>query len=178
MIGALALAGYIATIPLANWFIGNVGWCAGAPSPCLLPVGIDLWAPSGVLFAGLAFSLRDAVQERLGKPAVLVGIGIGTMLSLVLSNPFVAAASALAFLVSEFLDFLVYTRLRRNGFTVALVVSNIVGSLVDSAVFLGVAGFPMALLVGLVVGKGWTILLAVAVLWLWHRNRQSAGATA
>ena len=37
-------------------------------------VGFGLMAPAGVYCAGLAFTLRDLIQERLGRRAVIIGI--------------------------------------------------------------------------------------------------------
>lgn len=159
----VALLGYVLTVPAANWSIGHVGVCV-PDGPCLIPVWPGLWAPSGVLFAGLAFALRDAVQERLGTGWTLAAIGAGTALSFAVADPFVAVASASAFLLSELGDWCVYTPLRARGLLVAVAASNLAGTLIDSALFLAVAGFPAALLPGLVLGKVWTILPVLAAL--------------
>lgn len=158
----LLIAAYCSTVPLANWALGNVGWCSDQ-GPCVIPVWWGLWAPSGVLWAGLALTLRDLVQERAGRRWTVAAILVGAVLSLAVAEPFVAVASATAFLVSELADFAVYSPLRRRGFLRAVVASNVVGSVVDSALFLLVAGFPLALLAGLVVGK-WAMTLPVLVL--------------
>lgn len=159
----LLTVAYCATIPLANWTLGTVGWCS-EQGPCLIPVWWGLWAPSGVLWAGLAFTLRDLVHEQAGRAWVLGAILVGAVLSLAVSDPFVAAASATAFLFSELADFGVYSRLRARGFLRAVAASNVVGSVVDSVLFLVVAGFPLALLGGLVLGKVWMTVAAVVVL--------------
>jgi len=65
MRGMMAFLGFAATVPLANWMIGNVGQCI-PDGPCLIPVGFGLMAPSGVLVIGLALVLRDAVHSLLG----------------------------------------------------------------------------------------------------------------
>jgi uncharacterized PurR-regulated membrane protein YhhQ (DUF165 family) len=52
------LVGYITTIFAANWAISAFG---------IIPVGFGLMAPAGVYFAGLAFTLRDLTQEKLGR---------------------------------------------------------------------------------------------------------------
>jgi uncharacterized PurR-regulated membrane protein YhhQ (DUF165 family) len=69
-------AAFAATIPAANWLIGNVGACVPA-GPCLVPVGFGLMAPSGVLMIGVALVLRDWLHEvagrRWGFAAVLIG---------------------------------------------------------------------------------------------------------
>ena len=155
----LPLAGYIATIFLANWAIQTFG---------LVPVGLNLVAPAGVYFAGLAFTFRDLVQERLGRTWTLVAILAGSGLSAFVSPQF-AVASGIAFLVSELADFAVYTPLRRRSWVGAVVASNVVGLVVDSVLFLWLAFGSLELLAGQVVGKAWMTAAAVALLWSWRR---------
>ncbi len=142
MIYALA---YLAMIPLANWAISTFG---------LIPMGFGLVAPAGVLFAGLALGLRDKIQDRYGKTVVFSLIALGSIASLLVSPPSFALASGLAFMVSELFDFAVYTPLRASGWTRAVIASNIVGAVVDSALFLGLAfGDPVTFLPGQLMGK-------------------------
>jgi len=54
-----------------------------------------------------------------------------------------ALASGVAFTLSELADWAVYRPLRERGWVPAAVASNIVGAIVDSAVFLAIAGFPL-----------------------------------
>ena len=108
------LAGYILTIPLANWMIGNIGTFCIPDGPCMIPLGFGLTAPSGVLMVGAALVLRDQVQEHLGTKWSLFGILIGAVLSYFLANPFIAIASILAFGVSELIDFAAYTTIRKK----------------------------------------------------------------
>lgn len=158
----LPLIGYALTIPAANWAITTWG---------VMPIGFGLMAPAGVFFAGLAFTLRDLTQESLGKAWTLAAIGAGALLSLAVSDQFVAAASAAAFLVSELCDFWVYTPLRERGQIRAVVASNLVGSVVDSVLFLVIAFGSIDFLAGQVVGKWLMILPVVMVLWA-MRHRQ------
>ena len=88
-----------------------------------------------VYFAGLAFTLRDFLQERLGRLWTVAAIVIGAALSALVSPQF-ALASGVAFLLSELADFAVYTPLRRRSWGVAIVASNLVGLTIDSALFL------------------------------------------
>lgn len=162
------LLGYLLTIPLANWFIGHVGDCAHGP--CVIPVWWGLYAPSGVLWTGLAFSLRDAVQERLGRWWTTGTIIAGAVLSLAVSDPFVATASGIAFGVSEFADFAIYTPLRERGYIRAVVASNVVGSAVDSVAFLLIAFGSLDFLAGQLVGKWLMIVPAMLAVWLWRRR--------
>lgn len=161
----LPLLGYILTIPAANWAITTFG---------LVPVGFGLMAPAGVYFAGLAFTLRDLTQETLGRAWTLAAVGAGALLSLAVSDPFVAGASASAFLVSELLDFAVYQPLRERRWLLAVALSNVVGLIVDSALFLQLAFGDQGFLVGQVWAKWWVTVATVAVLaaWRWQRQRE------
>ena len=148
------LAGYVLSIVAANATLQLVG---------LVPVGFGLVAPAGVLWAGLALTLRDLVQERLGRSWVLVAIGAGAALSWVVAPSF-ALASGVAFLLSELADFAVYTPLRRRSWLGAVAASNAVGLVVDSALFLLLAFGSLDFLAGQVVGKLWVTALTVALL--------------
>lgn len=152
----LPLLAYIGTIFAANWAITTFG---------LVPVGFGLVAPAGVYFAGLAFTFRDLTQETLGRWWTAGGILAGAALSALLS-PQLALASGAAFLVSEGLDFAVYTPLRQRHWLGAVALSNTVGLVVDSVLFLSLAFGSLEFLAGQLVGKAWMTLLAVAVLWV------------
>lgn len=151
-------AAFIGSVVAANWLITTFG---------LVPVGFGFVAPAGVYAAGLAFTFRDLTHERYGARVVLACIVIGAALSAFLSPRF-ALASGVAFLVSELADFAVYAPLRKRYGLGAVAASNVVGLVVDSALFLALAFGSFAYLPGQVVGKAWMTLLAVAVLWWWR----------
>jgi uncharacterized PurR-regulated membrane protein YhhQ (DUF165 family) len=154
----LAAAGFIATILAANLVTTGYG---------MVPVGFGLTAIAGTYFAGLAFILRDLLHDKAGRRAVVVAIVAGAALSYLLCAPFVpwfadgsvpwwriATASAIAFLLSEGADFAVYSPLRKRGYIRAAVASNLVGSIVDTVLFLTIAGFPLRqAFAGQLVGK-------------------------
>lgn len=158
-LGFITLAGYILTILAANLTITYLG---------IVPVGFGLMAPAGVYFAGLAFSLRDALQETLGRRWVVVAILAGALISAAISTQ-LALASGLAFLFSELADFMVYTPLRQRSWLSAVIASNTVGVVVDSALFLWLAFGSLAFLTGQIVGKLWMTALAVAIILAWRR---------
>lgn len=144
-ITATLSAAFIATILAANYVTTEYG---------MVPVGFGLVATAGTYFAGLAFVLRDSVQDAGGKRLVLAIIVAGALLSYLVSDPFIALASGVAFLVSEVCDLAIYTPLRRKGYIRAATASNIVGAVVDTFLFLWIAGFPIAgAWQGQVVGK-------------------------
>jgi uncharacterized PurR-regulated membrane protein YhhQ (DUF165 family) len=154
IIGIVAALGYVATIFAANWLIQHVG---------IVPVGFGLMAPAGVFAAGLALTLRDIVQATLGRAAVIAAILIGAALSYLVSPAF-AVASGVAFLVSELADLAVYTPLTRRSWLGAIALSNTVGLVIDSVLFLWLAFGSLEFLAGQVVGKAWMTLLAVVLL--------------
>jgi uncharacterized PurR-regulated membrane protein YhhQ (DUF165 family) len=176
MLGYLALAGFIATIPAANWLIGNAGTVCAPNGPCLIPVGFGLMAPSGVLMIGLALVLRDLVQRRLGVLWSLAGIVAGAALSWAVAAPALALASAAAFLFSELADTAVYTPLAKKRLIAAVWASSLVGTVIDSTLFLWLAFGSVSLLPGLVLGKIWMVAAATLVLWLMRRRDPEAFA--
>ena len=132
-LAVIALAYFVGAILLANMLTNEYG---------MVGVGFGLTATAGTFAAGAALLLRDAVQEAAGKAAVIVGILAGAALTYTIS-PGLAAASATAFLIAELADMAVYTPLRKLDWTVAVVASNVVGAVVDTFVFLHMAGFPI-----------------------------------
>lgn len=157
----LPLVAYVATIFGANWAISTFGF---------VPVGFGLMAPAGVYFAGLAFTLRDLTQDSLGRRWTFLAIVAGAALSMLVSPQF-AIASGMAFLLSETADLLVYSPLRERHWIGAVAASNVVGFVLDSALFLTLAFGSLDFIAGQLVGKGWMILLAVAALALWRYAR-------
>lgn len=164
MIGYLALAAYAATIPAANWMIGNVGECV-PNGPCLIPVGFGLMAPSGVLMIGAALVLRDAVHRLLGWQWAVAAIAVGAALSFQFSPPTLVIASVAAFVLSELTDLAVYAPLHRRRLVLAIFASGVVGAAVDSAVFLWLAFGSLDFIAGQIVGKLWMTAVAASAIW-------------
>lgn len=162
--GYIAVLLFAATIPLANWLIGNVGVQFEPHGPHMVPVGFGLLAPSGVLVVGAALVLRDIVHERLGAAWALAAIAVGAVLSWFLSDPFLVVASVAAFVLAELSDFAIYTPLRKKQLTIAVLASGTVGAVVDSAVFLWIAFGSLAFIEGQVIGKLWMTLAATLAL--------------
>jgi uncharacterized PurR-regulated membrane protein YhhQ (DUF165 family) len=171
--GIVYLVLFCLTIPAANWLIGHVGTTCVPNGPCLIPVAPKLMAPSGVLMIGIALVLRDLVQRRLGVGVAALAILAGAAISAFLAPPALVIASAAAFLLSEFADLAVYTPLVRRGFVVAVVVSSLIGLVVDSIVFLWLAFGSLDFLAGQIVGKAWMVLLSIPlVAWLRRRDER------
>jgi len=171
--GTIFLALFCLTIPAANWMIGHVGTVCPPTGPCLVPVAPGIMAPSGVLMVGAALVLRDLVQRRLGVEFGVGAIIAGAALSAGLAPASLVLASAAAFLLSEFVDFLVYTPLARRRLVAAVIASSTVGLVVDSIVFLWLAFGSLEFLFGQVLGKLWMVLLAIPfVAWIRRRDER------
>lgn len=162
---------FVGTVFAANWALNEWG---------LVSVGFGLMAPAGVYFAGLAFGLRDALHEEAGAKWVVSAILVGSAASYLIEDAAsipgghtsIAVASGAAFLLSELADLVVYSPLRKRQWTVAVVASNIVGAIVDSALFLWLAFGSLDNIDGLIVGKAYMIAVAIPIVW-WVRSRRT-----
>src|SRR5262249_1981753 len=98
----------------------------------------------------------------------------GALISALIAPPSLVVASAVAFLLSEVADLVVYTPLARRRLVVAGVASSFVGLVVDSIVFLLLAFGSLEFLAGQVVGKAWMVLASIPfVVWLRRRDEKS-----
>lgn len=154
---------YILTIPAANYLIGHIGAICIPQGPCLIPVAPGIMAPSGVLLIGVALLLRDLVQRQYGATWSLACILAGTALSILIAPPALALASGAAFLISELSDFAVYTPMSQKRFVTALLLSCIVGAIVDSALFLWLAFGSLEHLTGQIIGKIYAVAAFVTL---------------
>lgn len=148
------LAAYLGSVVVVNWLIEQVG---------TVNAGFGLQAPAGVLLLGPALVLRDAVQWLWGIPTALTVLVIGAVVSYAVASPAVATASAVAFAISEFIDFLVFTWLAPR-WTRAVLLGGIAGALLDSVLFLQIAFGSIALLPGQVLGKAYGVIAASLVI--------------
>lgn len=156
----LALAGlalYVGAIVLANYLIvhGMPGATATPFHTYTLPTLFGLVCPAGTYMAAFSFPLRDLTQRAGGRWFGIAAIVLAAVVSWWVSSPVIAIASGGTFLISETIDFLVYTPLQRRYFTPAVVASGIVSAIVDSLVFLQWSGigYGHGELSGLIVAK-------------------------
>lgn len=171
----MALVGFIGTVYSANVALAKWG---------IVGIGFGLTAPAGVFFAGLAFTMRDLLHDVAGRRWVIIAILVGAGLSAFLEDAQkFAVASAVAFLVSETVDLLVYTPLAARGWLRAVLASNIVGFTLDSILFLWLAFGSLQFLTGQLVGKGYMTLGAILFLWTvrwistWARTNRTGYAS-
>lgn len=157
VLGVALLGGYLLSVVAAN--------VASAHRTPLTVGGLSV--PAGTLFAGTSLTARDLVHDALGARGVAVGMMVGAGACAVLASPQIAVASAVAFTASEVLDAVVYARLRRRTWLGAVGVSNAVGLVVDSALFVPLAFGSMDAVPGQIVGKTATTILTLLAL---HRT--------
>ncbi len=119
---------YIILIVLVNW---------GFTVVPLIPILGEMFPPMS-LAVGLIFVLRDFAQREIGHK-VIGAMLIGGLLSYFMADPFVAIASVTAFLISESADWAVYTWTKKP-FAQRILISSIVSTPIDSAVFLAMIG--------------------------------------
>lgn len=167
--GIVAAILFVATVWFANWLLARYG---------IVDIGFGLSAPAGVFAVGIAFTLRDIVHRTLGRAAVFACIVAGCALAFLIEAggtipgglvP-IAVASAAAFLFSETADLAVYTPLEQRSFLGAVAASNVVGAIVDSALFLWLAFGSLEFMQGQVVGKLYMTALALPLLYVSRRK--------
>jgi uncharacterized PurR-regulated membrane protein YhhQ (DUF165 family) len=157
----MALAAYVLAIVIANVLLAR---------GVMVHFGFGLVAPAAVLAVGTTFTFRDVIQTSLGGFWSIGAIVAGTAVSLLIAPAFVLA-SATAFFLSELADFAVYTPIAQRNWTAALLLSNTVGLVLDSCLFLTLAFGSLAFLPGQLVGKTLMTLLAILPIAIWRSRR-------
>ncbi len=151
---------YIALIVLVNWLFTVV--------PLVDMPGGEKWPPVS-LVVGLIFVARDFAQREIGH-RVIVAMVIAGALSYYMADPFVAAASVTAFLISEFADWAVYSFTGRP-FAQRILLSSVLATPIDSAVFLAMIGhLSLSGVVAMTASK----MLGALVVWWMVRRREAA----
>ena len=89
---------YLASILVANWLVYQYG---------IIDLGFIMF-PAGAVAIGITFSARDFVQKRWGKWACWIWMGTASFIT-VFFAPKLAFASVTAFLISEAVDWAVFT---------------------------------------------------------------------
>jgi uncharacterized PurR-regulated membrane protein YhhQ (DUF165 family) len=156
------LAGSAAVLFIAYAAVVATANAASAFLPAAVVASLQV--PAGAFFAGIAFTLRDLLQDATDIRATVLAIAIGTALSGLVATPRIALASAAAFAISELADLAIYTLLRDRNRITAVGLSNTFGLVVDSLLFLPLAFGSLTYLSGHIAAKTATTVLAVAVL--------------
>ena len=93
-----------------------------------------------------AFLVTDLTNRQYGprhaRIVVICGFVVGVALSWYLSQPRIAIASGLAFLLGQLLDISVFNRLRRQSWWQAPLAGSMLGSILDTVLFFSFAFAP------------------------------------
>ncbi len=119
MTGLVALSNVLVQYPLSDWLT----WGAFTYPVCFL-------------VTDLTNRMHGAATARR---VVYIGFAAAVVLSIVLATPRIAVASGLAFLVAQLLDVSIFDRMRRRIWWQAPLVSSMLGSAVDTALFFSIA---------------------------------------
>lgn len=137
--------------------------------PMVTLPGGERWPPISLL-VGFIFVARDFAQREIGHRVILAMLAAGG-LSYIMADPYIAAASVAAFLISEFADWAVYSFTGRP-FAQRVLLSSAAGTPLDSAVFLAMIGqLSMVGVAAMTLSK----MLGALVVW-WMIRRQDAAA--
>lgn len=152
----MGLAVYVGAIVGANLLITHFG---------LINVGFGL-VPAGTAMVALSWPARDIVQAAGGRWLSILAIVVGAALSYWLTAggqipgaPLpIAAASGLTLLCSESLDWAVFSPMRRRYLVTGVAASGILAGLLDTWLFLYLAGIGMASLAPTFVVKALVVV--------------------
>jgi hypothetical protein len=167
--GARWTAVYVALMPLINW-----SFAAVPTFPIAEDLGGGQFQPLAIV-TGLVLVARDFTQREIGHRvlgAMLLGLALSTLTSWIT----IVLASGAAFLISETVDWLVYT-LSRRPLSQRIMISSLISAPLDQTVFIWLASFvvPGIFAWGTVLtGIASKLAGAAAVAW-WVARREGSG---
>src|SRR5690606_10835914 len=157
MIIVIGASNYLVQFPFEHWGLGEV----------------LTW---GAFTYPIAFLVNDLTNRRFGVAAarrvVLIGFVLAVILSIRLATPRIALASGSAFLIAQLLDAGIFDHLRRKPWWQAPLISSVLGSLIDTVVFFGLAFSTRLAFIDMLTGQpdgslGWTVSLLSLEIPLW-----------
>jgi uncharacterized PurR-regulated membrane protein YhhQ (DUF165 family) len=94
----------------------------------------------------VAFLITDLANRKFGpskaRLVVITGFVLAVIVSIWLATPRIAIASGTAFLTAQLLDVSIFDRLRQSAWWRAPLVSSLLGSVIDTLLFFGLAFSP------------------------------------
>ena len=109
----------------------------------LVQFPVNDWLTWGALTYPVSYFITDLTNRWYGparaRRVVYAGFVLAVILSAWLASPRIALASGTAFLVSQLFDVSIFNRVREGRWWRAPLVSSILGSLIDTALFFGLA---------------------------------------
>lgn len=114
-----------------------------AASNYLVQFPINDWLTWAAFTYPVSFFVTDLTNRRLGpgpaRRVVYAGFVLAVVLSAWLATPRIALASGSAFLVAQLMDVAIFDRLRKARWWRPPLVSSTLASIVDTALFFGIA---------------------------------------
>jgi hypothetical protein len=109
----------------------------------LVQFPINDWLTWGALTYPVSFLVTDLTNRHLGprsaRRVVYVGFALAVILSMLLATPRIAIASGSAFLTAQLLDIYVFNRVAKNRWWLPPLLSSVLGSTLDTALFFALA---------------------------------------
>lgn len=107
------------------------------------PFGLAQLLTWGAFTYPLSFFVTELTNRRFGpvsaRRVVYIGFALAVILSILLASPRIALASGSAFLLAQLLDVAVFNRLRHEAWWQPPLVSSVLGSILDTAIFFAIA---------------------------------------
>ena len=151
---------YILLIPFINW---SFTWAPMVELP-----GLAAWAFNPVtVVTGLVLVVRDFAQREIGHE-VLIAMAIALFLTYVTSGGALALASGVAFLISELVDYALFT-LTKYKLSTRVLLSSALAAPIDTTAFLYGASFirdAQLTVPNVVMSVGGKMFGAVIIWWL------------
>lgn len=124
---------YLFSILLGNYFVIEYGILHFNIQDSNNVILFSLSAPAGVLWIGLTFSFRDLLQRFWGTFNVWIWMSIAVLITYYY-NQKIAIAAVLSFLISETIDWLIFT-ITKLELKYRIIISNLIAAPIDSFVF-------------------------------------------
>ena len=109
----------------------------------LVQIPINQWLTWGALTYPISFLITDLANRfhgpKIARRVLYVGFIIAVILSIYFATPRIALASGTAFLIAQLLDVSVFDRLRNNIWWQPPLISSLIGSAIDTALFFSIA---------------------------------------
>lgn len=115
---------YVALIPFINWSYGAIPLVP-------MPDG-GFWPPMSIV-AGLVLVVRDFAQREIGH-SIWGALAIAAILSFLTSSPNIAIASTCAFLISETVDWALFT-FSKKPLSTRVMMSSLISAPIDTTLF-------------------------------------------
>ena len=157
---------YIQLIPFINW---SFTW-----APMVQLPGLAAWAFNPVtIVTGLVLVVRDFAQREIGHE-VLIAMALALFLTYVTSGGALALASGAAFLISELIDYALFT-FTKYKLSTRVLLSSAIAAPIDTTAFLYGASFirdAQFTIPNVVMSVGGKMVGAVIIWWLIRRRME------